>query len=162
MEVQRSDIVADHIGGTAQKTEKFLNKAEGRFFFLDEAYWICSSSEHYYGKEALETIMSRINAHPSKDIQNPIFIFAGYKEMEDFLKVNPDLTRRIKTKLEFEKFSTVQLMEITKRKLLKKNIRFPHDVDGIIVDCFEKIPSQVREINNAGLCTDLINVIQTC
>ena len=86
IEVQRSDLVAEHIGGTAQKTEKMLKLAEGGVFFLDEAYRLNSTSDRDYGKEALETIMARMNANPDKDVQNPIFIFAGYEnEMEQFM-----------------------------------------------------------------------------
>ena len=66
VEVQRSDLVADHIGGTAQKTAKALKRAEGGLFFLDEAYRLYSSSEKDYGKEALETIMAQMTKNPMK------------------------------------------------------------------------------------------------
>ena len=38
IEFQRSDLVAEHIGGTNAKTEKILKKAEGRVLFVDEAF----------------------------------------------------------------------------------------------------------------------------
>ena len=46
------DLVAEHIGGTNAKTEKILNKAEGRLLFVDEAYTLLLTSGKVYGKEA--------------------------------------------------------------------------------------------------------------
>ena len=67
VEVQRSDLVGENIGGTASKTAKIIKKAEG-------------------------------NLNPN--IKNYILTFAGYKEqMNDFLKMNLGLTRRVKTVL---------------------------------------------------------------
>ena len=50
IEVQRSDLVAEHIGGTNAKTEKILKKAEGRVLFVREAYTLSTSGKDY-GKE---------------------------------------------------------------------------------------------------------------
>ena len=36
IEVQRSHLVAEHIGGTNAKTKKILNKAEGQVLFANE------------------------------------------------------------------------------------------------------------------------------
>ena len=48
IEVQRSDLVVEHIGGTNAKTEKILKKAEGRVLFVDEAYTLSSTSGKDY------------------------------------------------------------------------------------------------------------------
>ena len=88
--------MAEHIGGTNAKTKKILKKAEGRVLFVDEAYTLSSTSAKDYGKEAIEAMMTKMNANIDWKTKNPIFIFAGYLcEMEDFLRVNPGLSRRI-------------------------------------------------------------------
>ena len=88
--------MAEHIGGTNVKTKKRLKKAEGRVLFVDEAYTLSSTSAKDYGKEAIEAMMAKMNANIDWKTKNPIFIFAGYLcEMEDFLRVNPGLSRRI-------------------------------------------------------------------
>ena len=85
VEVQRSDFVAEHIGGTTNKTAKIIKKAEGGVFFVDEAYILCSPSEHDSGKEAVETLMANMNNNVNANIKNPIIVFAGFKEkMNDF------------------------------------------------------------------------------
>ena len=88
--------MAEHIGGTNAKTKKILKKAEGRVLFVDEAYTLSSTSAKDYGKEAIEAMMAKMNANIDWKTKKPIFIFAGYLcEMEDFLRVNPGLSRRI-------------------------------------------------------------------
>ena len=102
VEVQRSDLVAELIGGTASKTAKVIKKAEGGVLFVDEAYNLCSPSERDFGKEAVQTLMANVNSNVNPNIKNPIMIFAVYKEqVNDFMKMNPCLTRRVKTVLNF-------------------------------------------------------------
>ena len=85
MRVQRSDLVAEHIGDTASKTTKIIKKAEGGALFGDETYTLCSASERDFGKEAVETLIAYMNNNVNPNIKNPIMIFAGYKEqMNDF------------------------------------------------------------------------------
>ena len=121
LEVQRSDLLAQYIGATAQKTEKMIKKAESGVLFVDEAYRLCSNSEKNFGREAIETIMARMT--PS-DGEQTIFIFARYgKEMEEFDNINASLMRRIKTRLYFENFTTEALSHITKIKTMKGHVR---------------------------------------
>ena len=85
MEVQRSDLVAEHIGDTASKTTKIIKKAEGGALIVDKAYTLCSASKRDFGKEAVETLIAYMNNNVNPNIKNPIMIFAGYKEqMNDF------------------------------------------------------------------------------
>ena len=71
MEVQRSDVVAEHIGGTPSKTAKIIKKAEGDVLCIDEVYTLCSSSERDFGKEAVETLMADMNNNVNPNIKTP-------------------------------------------------------------------------------------------
>ena len=71
VEVQRSDLVAEHIGGTASKTSKIIKKAEGGVLLVDEAYTLCSSSEYDFGKEVVETLMANMNNNVNPNIKTP-------------------------------------------------------------------------------------------
>ena len=44
VEVQRSDLVVEHIGGTASKNAKIIMKTERGVLFVDEAYNLSSPS----------------------------------------------------------------------------------------------------------------------
>ena len=48
--VRRSDLVAEHIGGTATKAAKIIKKAEGGVLFVDEAYTLCSPPSPILGR----------------------------------------------------------------------------------------------------------------
>ena len=130
LQVLRSDLITERIGGTISKSAKIIKKAEGGALFVDEAYTLCSPAppppKRDFGKEAVETLMANMNNNENPNIKNPIMIFARYKEqMNDFLKMNPGLTRRVKTVLNFENVTPEELCDITKCKILQQFIRVP-------------------------------------
>ena len=60
-----------------------------------------------------------MNANIDRKIKKTIFIFAGYLcEMEDFLRVNLGLSRRIPNVLQFNDYTPMELAEITNKLLL--------------------------------------------
>ena len=162
MEIQRSDLVAEHIGGTASKIAKINMKAEGCVLFVDEEYTLCSLSERDFEKKSVETLMANMNNNVNPNIKNPIMIFAGYKEqMNDFLKMNPGLTRREKTVLNFADFTPEELCDITKCKILQQSIRVLLGIEKEFISCFRKIPNSVIAQFNAELCNELFEAILT-
>ena len=83
-------------------------------------------------------------------------IFAGYKEqMNDFLKMNPGLTRREKTVLDFVDFTPEELCDTTKCKILQQSIRVLFGIEKEFISCFRKIPNSVISQFNADLCNEL-------
>ena len=121
--------MAEHIGGTNAKTEKMLKEAEGRVLIVDEAYTLSSTSGKDYGKEAVEAMMAKMNANIDGKTKNPTFIFARYPcAMEDFLRVNPGLSRRIPNFQQFNDYTPMELAEITNKILLIYEMRYPHAV----------------------------------
>ena len=80
-----------------------------------------------YGKEAIEAMMPKMNANIDWKTKKPIFIFAGYPyEMEDFLRVNPGLSRRIPNFLQFNDYTPIELAEITNKILLTYEMSYLH------------------------------------
>ena len=72
IEVKREDLVAMHIGETAQLTRAKIKEAKGGVLFIDEAYQLMpKDSTRDFGKEAVETIMNALHDN------DPVFIFAG-------------------------------------------------------------------------------------
>ena len=143
--MQRSDLVAEHIGGTNAKTEKLLKKAEGKD----------------YGEEAIEAMMAKMNANVDGKTKNPIFISAGYPcEIEDFLRVDPGLSRRIPNFLQFNDYTPMELAEITNKILLTYEMSYPNGVLDMFVDCFASLPKEIRAKRNGGLCSLLLDYIQ--
>ena len=153
--------MAEHIGGTNTKTEKILKKAEGWVLFVDETHTLSSTSGKDYGKEVIEAMMAKMNANIDGKTKNPIFTFAGYPcEMEDFLRVNPGLSRRVPGFLQFNDFTPMELAEITNKILLTYEMSYPHGVLDMFVDCFTSLPKEIRAKWNGGLCSLLLDYIQ--
>ena len=101
-------------------------------------------------------LMANINSKINRNIKNPIMIFAGYKEqLNDFLKMNPGLTRRVKTVLNFADFTPEELCDITKCKILQQSIRVLLGIEKEFISCFRKIPNSVIAQFNADLCNEL-------
>ena len=81
-------------------------EAKGGVLFIDEAYSIVKDKHQKdsFGKEAIETIMKHM------DPPSCVFIFAGYQaQMEEFLKVNDGLNRRIPYRYNFDAYNEGQL-----------------------------------------------------
>ena len=153
VEVQRSDIVSQYIGGTAKLTKEKIKEAAGGVLFVDEAYTLVSTSEKDFGKESIETMMTYML--PSPHLDPVVFIFAGYRErMDEFLCTNQGLDRRIEQRFHMSDYKSNELAAITCIKLYKKSLEFP--VTLKLEDLFDQIPHHVRQKFNASLCEKMI------
>ncbi len=112
VEVSRADLVAQHVGGTAIKTTEKFTEAMGGLLFIDEAYALASDYEasgHSFGREAIDTIVKLMEDHRD-DI---VVIAAGYPhEMRKFLQSNPGLASRFTRTVEFDNYSSEELVSI--------------------------------------------------
>lgn len=109
LEVERSDLVGEYIGHTAQKTKKLIQKALGGVLFIDEAYSLARGGEKDFGKEAIDTMVKMMEDHKDE----LIIILAGYcHEMDFFLDTNPGLKSRFALQLDFPDYSVDELVKI--------------------------------------------------
>lgn len=153
VEVDRSGLVSQYFGATAEKTRRVVNSAMGGVLFVDEAYALGNSSEHGstdYGKEAIDTLVKAMEDCRGKFC----VIFAGYKnEMRQMLSTNPGLMSRIQFTLDFPNYSRDELHSIA--GLMLKSRRYSIGeaaIDRIldITDIKRKEPNfaNAREIRN--------------
>ena len=111
LEVSSKDLVAEYVGQTAPKTMSVINKALGGVLFIDEAYSLASGSGqgNSYNEEAVATLIQAME----NNRDNLVVIFAGYtKEMQDFLNLNSGIVSRIGYTVEFEDYTTDELVKI--------------------------------------------------
>jgi len=119
VEVDRSDLVGQYIGETAQKTDKIIESAYGGILFIDEAYTLVKKggSGQDFGQEAIDTLLKRMEDKKGEFA----VIAAGYPEpMKNFIASNPGLKSRFNLVINFEDFTPVELLEIFQLNLKKE------------------------------------------
>ncbi len=117
VETDRSGLVGRYAGETAVKTNAKVDEAIGGILFVDEAYQLASSDSDDYGKEAIATLLKRME----DDRDKLIVIAAGYTdEMRDFLDANSGLRSRFSKTIEFADYTAKELAAIF-RSMAKKN-----------------------------------------
>jgi len=113
IEVDRSQLVAGYVGQTAIRTQEAINSADGGVLFIDEAYSLSSDSgsNNGFGDEAISTLVKAM-----EDKRDSLaVVVAGYSEdMNEFIKSNQGLKSRFQTFIEFEDYSTEDLIKIFK------------------------------------------------
>ena len=119
VECDRQSLVGGYIGQTAIKTAELVDKAMGGVLFIDEAYALTEGGGNDYGKEAVETLLKRMEDQRGKFI----VIAAGYTQnMERFLEANPGLKSRFDRTFKFEDFNPEELLGIAIQQLVDHNI----------------------------------------
>lgn len=152
IEVDRSGLVSQYFGATAEKTSRVISRAMGGVLFIDEAYALGNNADvgTDYGKEAIDTLVKAMEDYRGKFC----VILAGYKnEMLQMLSTNPGFKSRIQFMLDFPNYSRDELRSIT--ELMLKNRHYTIGDTALsrildITDIKRKDPNfaNAREIRN--------------
>ena len=114
VETDRSGLVGEYVGQTAVKTNKVIDHALGGILFIDEAYSLLGGGEEDYGKEAVATLLKRME----DDRKRLVVILAGYtNEMKAFIDSNPGLQSRFSRYIEFPDYNADELYQIFLKRL---------------------------------------------
>jgi SpoVK/Ycf46/Vps4 family AAA+-type ATPase len=112
VEVHRADLVGDHLGSTAIKTNKLVDSALGGVLFIDEAYSLYNdgySGGDAFGAEAVATLLKRAE----DDRDRLVIVLAGYTDdMTRFLRTNPGLSSRFSVRIAFPSYEPDELVRI--------------------------------------------------
>ncbi|MEZ5015393.1 MAG: AAA family ATPase, partial [Chitinophagales bacterium] len=120
VETDREGMVAGYVGQTAIKSDAMIESAMGGGLFIDEAYALSQGGENDFGREAIETLLKRMEDHRGQFI----VIVAGYPDnMARFLESNPGLKSRFDKFIQFDDYNEEELFEIGD-DMLKKEFLF--------------------------------------
>ncbi|HEX4062571.1 MAG TPA: AAA family ATPase [Streptosporangiaceae bacterium] len=112
IEAHRADLVGEHLGATAIKTNKLVDSAMGGVLFIDEAYSLYHegySGGDAFGAEATATLLKRAE----DDRDRLVIVLAGYpSDMDRFLRTNPGLASRFNVRVTFPSYSPRDLTRI--------------------------------------------------
>lgn len=116
VETDRAGLVAEYVGQTAAKTNKIIDSALDGVLFIDEAYSLISGGQQDYGKEAIDTLLKRME----DDRDRLVVIIAGYKdEMKNLIDSNPGLQSRFNRYIEFADYNDEELLMIFEKLAIK-------------------------------------------
>lgn len=120
IETDRAGLVGEYVGQTAVKTNKIVNSAVGGVLFIDEAYSLYSESAEDYGREAIATLLKRME----DERDNLVVVMAGYtEEMKQFIDINPGLRSRFNRYIDFTDYTPNELYQIFKRHIGKEDFK---------------------------------------
>ena len=153
VETDRSGLVGRYAGETAIKTNAKVDEALGGVLFVDEAYQLASSDNDDYGKEAIATLLKRME--DNRD--NLIVIAAGYTdEMRDFLDANSGLRSRFSKTIEFADYTTPELAAIFRSIAKKNEFVLAEDLENGLDDAMKKLTAKRdRTFGNARFVRQL-------
>jgi len=121
VETDRAGLVAEFIGQTAIKTDKVIESALDGVLFIDEAYALAAGGDNDYGKEAIATLIKRMEDYRDR----LIVILAGYTEhMKGFIASNPGLQSRFNRYIDFPDYSPEELLQIFEWNMKKYDYLF--------------------------------------
>ena len=147
VEVDRSKLVAQYIGQTAIQTNQEVDRAMGGILFVDEAYTLSQGSGGDFGKEAIETLMKRMEDDRGKFV----CILAGYRtQMEEFMRTNPGIKSRITHHIHIEDYTREELLQIFLNMVKKENMTLTPEAETLARRAVDEIVSaKTKDFGNA-------------
>ncbi len=101
--------MAEYVGQTAVKTNNVIDSALDGVLFIDEAYSLATGDAHDFGREAISTLLKRME----DDRNRLVVILAGYgAEMKQFIDSNPGLQSRFNRYIHFADYTADELHKI--------------------------------------------------
>ncbi len=129
VETDRSGLVAEYVGQTAVKTNKIIDSALDGVLFIDEAYSLVQGGNNDYGKEAISTLLKRME----DDRNRLVVILAGYgNEMKEFIDSNPGLQSRFNRYIHFDDYNEEELLQIYQLNLSKNEYSMNEEAEEVI------------------------------
>ncbi|MEU0137353.1 right-handed parallel beta-helix repeat-containing protein [Streptomyces sp. NPDC006296] len=138
VEVSRVDLVGEHIGSTAIRTQEAFDRARGGVLFVDEAYALSpEDSGRDFGREAIDTLVKLMEDHRDA----VVVIVAGYThEMERFLTVNPGVASRFSRTITFSDYAPEELLRIVGQQSDEHEYSLAEGTGDALLKYFTELP----------------------
>lgn len=159
VEARYDDLVGQSTGATPRKTNLMVDQALDGVLFIDEAYMLSDASRGGFGREAIDTLLTRME----NDRDRFVVIFAGYPDrMERFRASNPGLPRRIpeENMIHFPDFTAETLYAILLSFFQQNQFDLMEDTEEILKAIIHEMYQQRDEaFGNAGEMRNVFEAI---
>ncbi len=153
IETSRATLVGKYMGETPKIVNGWCDKAMGGILFIDEAYTLSDQNDQY-GKEAIDTLMKRMEDDRGKFV----VIAAGYKDkMDEFLQMNAGLASRFTHKLHIEDYNEDELLAIFKKMAQKEQYTLSPPAEFKALDVICKM--LLKKDENFGNAREMRNML---
>ena len=138
VEVSRVDLVGEHIGSTAIRTQEAFDRARGGVLFIDEAYALSpEDGGRDFGREAIDTLVKLMEDHR----EEVVVIAAGYTtEMTRFLAVNPGVASRFSRTITFGDYAPEELLRIVEQQAEEHEYHINEGATEALLKYFTALP----------------------
>lgn len=155
VEVERSKLVSDHVGGTEVRMREILDKVQGGTLFIDEAYSLYrEDSSNDFGQEAIDVLMKNMEDHRN----SYSVIIAGYREpmLNMIRNANSGFSSRFSYSIDLPDYSDEALIQMAHIHMQKQKFIVADGVDEAIKKCIvhDKID---QTFGNARYIRELVN-----
>ena len=164
IEAHRADLVGEHLGSTAIKTNKLIDSAMGGVLFIDEAYSLNNvgyDGGDAFGAEAVQALLKRAE----DDRDRLVIVLAGYPDdMDRFLRSNPGLASRFSTRVTFPSYQPDQLVRISERLADGADDRFDPSAIEVLRAIFAQAcaAGRIDELGNGRFARSLYERACAC
>jgi SpoVK/Ycf46/Vps4 family AAA+-type ATPase len=157
IQAERSDLIGQYQGHTAQLVANKAAEADGGILFIDEAYQLCLDEHDTFGNEAVGTLLSLVE----EKRDSLMVILAGYSDdMETFLRTNPGLRSRFPNVIEFTDYTLDEMVEIFVKNCQKESMVLEEGVELLVKNQIERhVEKNQREFANARGVRNLMDQI---
>lgn len=169
VETGRSKLVGRYMADAEKNTEEMLEQALGGAVFFDEMHNLHErgyAQGDAYGNAIIDTLLVYMENH-----RDDLVVFgAGYaKAMEQMLSVNPGLRRRFSTVIEFESYTPLELIALTKLMSADNADMVTDDALDVLLPSYTRYYNEhevsedgdlIREIDVLGNAGFVRNVIE--
>ena len=140
IETDRSGMVAEYVGHTAQKVDKLIESALDGVLFIDEAYTLKpENAGKDFGQEAIDTLLKRMEDYRDR----LVVIVAGYPdEMSRFIESNPGLQSRFTRYFTFEDYQSEELLAIFEKICQSNHYQLDTQTKEVLVTKFTELYNQ--------------------
>jgi SpoVK/Ycf46/Vps4 family AAA+-type ATPase len=164
VEAHRADLVGEHLGSTAIKTNRLIDSAMGGVLFIDEAYSLHNdgySGGDAFGAEAVQTLLKRAE----DDRDRLVIVLAGYPDdMDRFLRSNPGLASRFSTRVTFPSYQPDDLVRIARLLAEQAGDMFDPQAVEVLKEIFTRACAmdQIDELGNGRFARSLFERACAC